>query len=146
MDGATFEGASAALAGVLSGHSVEQLYVRQLGGGASAALIASLNGGRALLNYYGHGSYAFWGQSNFFNTNMVNSLTNGGRETFITAMSCQSGDFDWAQGTNLLNALLLKEQGGAIGAIGATAAGTPDETGSVKHGDLPQSGEWGAGG
>ncbi|MDQ2807796.1 MAG: C25 family cysteine peptidase, partial [Chloroflexota bacterium] len=97
-DGATFEGASEALVGLLGGRSLERLYVRELGSNAGPTLVSSLNAGRALVNYYGHGSYQFWGQSNFFNTNTVNSLTNTGRETFLTSMSCQNGDFDWAAG------------------------------------------------
>ncbi|MDQ2807761.1 MAG: C25 family cysteine peptidase [Chloroflexota bacterium] len=124
-DGPTFEGASETLAGTLGSTTVERLYASQLGSGTSAAILNSLNAGRALLNYYGHGSYQFWSGSNFFNLNSVNSLTNTGHETFITALTCQSGDFDWAPGTNLLTAALLKAQGGAIGALGATAASTP---------------------
>ncbi len=124
-DQATFEAASENLATTLGGTTVERLYAGQLGAGTGAAIVNSLNAGRAVLNYYGHGSYQFWSQGNIFNTTTVNSLTNTGREAFITSMNCQSGDYDWAQGTSLLNALLLKTQGGAIGAIGATAASTP---------------------
>ncbi|MDQ2809437.1 MAG: C25 family cysteine peptidase [Chloroflexota bacterium] len=125
-DQATFESASEVLAGTLGSTTFERLYAGQLGTGTSAAIINSLNAGRAVLNYYGHGSYQFWSGSNFFNLTSVNSLTNTGHEAFITAMSCQSGDYDWAIGTSLLNALLLKPQGGAIGAIGATGASTSD--------------------
>ena len=125
-DTALFEAASETLAGLAGSLRLERLYVSQLGPDTGSRLVAGLNAGRALLNYYGHGSYQFWSQSDIFNTTTVNSLTNSGREAFITSMSCQNGDFDWAPGTNLLNALLLKEQGGAIGAIGSTAATTPD--------------------
>ncbi len=124
-DQATFEGASEALAGVLGGTSVERLYESQLGTGTGAAIVQSLNAGRALFNYYGHGSYQFWSAGDIFNTQTVAGLNNAGREAFVTSMNCQSGDYDWAQGTSLLNALVLKPQGGAIGAIGATAASTP---------------------
>jgi hypothetical protein len=119
-----FDAQSDLLAGLLGSRTQEQIYTSQLGNATGPTLMNSLNAGRALVNYYGHGSYQFWSQTNSlnFNTASVTTLTNTGKEAFITSMNCQSGDYDWAQGTPLLNALVLKPQGGAIGAIGASAA------------------------
>jgi hypothetical protein len=63
-------------------------------GNPSPSLVAaSLNNGRSILNYCGHGSPTSWGTSGFSNSD-VNALTNDNMLPFITSVACNNGEFD----------------------------------------------------
>ena len=63
-------------------------------GDPSPSLVAaSLNDGRSILNYCGHGSPTSWGTSGFSNSD-VNALTNDNMLPFITSVACNNGEFD----------------------------------------------------
>jgi hypothetical protein len=120
-DSGRFDISSEALAGVLGSTPTERLYESQIGGPTAARLIDSFNSGRALVNFYGHGSSSQWGTGDLFDNSRLAQLVNGGHEAFVTAMTCHSGDYSWAYGTSTLTALVLQPTGGAIGALGSTA-------------------------
>lgn len=87
--------------------------------GASASTITnSLNSGRGLINYVGHGAETYWVTSGFSNTNIQN-LQNADNLPFIISVSCVSGKFQ--SGTCFAEAWLRSEDssGNPVGAIGA---------------------------
>ena len=124
-DAGSYNAASEALAGTLGTLRLDRIYESQYGGDTNARILAALNNGSALLNYYGHGSITQWSAGNIFNADMIGQVNNAGHETFVTSMTCYTGAYDWALGSGILNALVLKPTGGAIGGLGATAASIP---------------------
>lgn len=102
---------------------VDELYDGSQGGedapgNPTPTMVAtSLNEGRSIINYCGHGSMTSWGSSGFSNTN-VNALTNDNMLPFITSVACNNGEFD--SGTCFGEAWLRATNNGhPTGAIGA---------------------------
>ncbi|HMA35302.1 MAG TPA: C25 family cysteine peptidase, partial [Chloroflexia bacterium] len=80
----------------------------------------SFNAGRALINYYGHSNYLDWGRvQNIFDTSEFGQITNAGHESFLTAMTCFAGGYDYP--SSIVSDLLLKSSGGIIGGVGASS-------------------------
>ncbi len=119
-----FDRASEALSTHLGSTTVERVYESHYGSGTTTQILANLNSGRALLNYYGHGSLDQWSAGNIFNTNLVSQVNNTGHEAFVTAITCFNGDYSWGT-TSLVTALVLKSSGGAIGGLSGTAISNP---------------------
>ena len=70
--------------------TVDQIYQ---GAGATAAQVAnSVNAGRSLINYVGHGSDTSWVTTGFSNTN-VNQLTNDNMLPIVFSVACVNGNF-----------------------------------------------------
>jgi hypothetical protein len=102
---------------------VDELYDGSQGGEDASnnptptMVAASLNEGRSIINYCGHGSQTSWGTTGFSNTN-VNALTNDNMLPFIVSVACNNGEFDY--GTCFGEAWLrATHDGQPIGAIGA---------------------------
>ncbi len=68
---------------------VDQIYDP---GATSSAVVTSINGGRSILNYIGHGSGTSWSTSGF-NVSNAYSLTNGYMNPFVIDVSCLNGQF-----------------------------------------------------
>jgi hypothetical protein len=103
--------------------AVDELYDGSQGGEDASGnptptqVAASLNEGRSIINYCGHGSQTSWGTSGFSNTN-VNALTNDNMLPFIVSVACNNGEFDY--GTCFGEAWLRATHNGQpVGAIGA---------------------------
>jgi hypothetical protein len=120
-DAGRFDASSEALAGILGSTPTERLYESQYGGTTATRLVDAFNSGRAVINFYGHGSASQWGTGDLFDNNRLSQLVNAGREPFVTAMTCHNGDYTWAADSSTLTALVLQPSGGAIGALGSTA-------------------------
>ena len=60
---------------------------------ARTAILANINAGKLLVNYIGHGYTSGWADETLFTINSVPSLTNGGKQPVILAMTCQEGYF-----------------------------------------------------
>ena len=61
--------------------------------GATATMVAnSINDGRGILDYIGHGSGTSWSTSGFSVSN-ANALTNGWKNPFILDVACMNGQF-----------------------------------------------------
>jgi len=102
---------------------VDELYDGSQGGGDASGsptpsmVATSLNEGRSIINYCGHGSMTSWGSSGFSNSD-VNSLINDNMLPFITSVACNNGEFD--TGTCFGEAWLRASHNGQpTGAIGA---------------------------
>jgi hypothetical protein len=123
-DSGDFDRASEALSTRLGSHAAQRVYESSYGAGTSTQILANLNGGRALLNFYGHGSLDTWGTGNIFNTGLVSQVNNAGRETFLTAITCFNGDYSWGP-VGLVTAMVMQPTGGAIGGLSGTAISNP---------------------
>jgi hypothetical protein len=113
----TFDVFSDRLADTLVNQAPTRIYESQYGAGTSTAIVNNLNSGTALVNYYGHGNYTAWANT-LFSTSLLAQLTNAGKEAFVTSMTCYTGAYNLPGNRSLTAELLLKAQGGAIGAIG----------------------------
>ena len=76
--------------------------------GSTEYIAASLNEGRSITNYCGHGSPYSWGNGGGFSTSDVDALTNENMLPFIVSVACYNGEFDgytcfaeaWMRATN----------------------------------------------
>lgn len=94
------------------------------GGAASARgdLVAALNGGKALLGYYGHSSPSSWTREGLLTATLVNGglFNNATRPTALFQLGCWGGYFVDPQYSSLSHAFLLRPSGAAA-VIAATA-------------------------
>ena len=80
--------------------SIDELYDGNQGGEdlpgnpTPDMVAASVNDGRSIINYCGHGSEVSWGTSGFSATD-VNALTNDNMLPFIVSAGCNNGEFDF---------------------------------------------------
>ncbi len=85
---------------------------------AKTELIATLNNGCLITNYFGHGSIAYLAGAKILKTSDVGKLTNDNRRPFFISLSCLNGFFHHAQlPTCLAEALVKGQSGGAIGSF-----------------------------
>ncbi len=80
-----------------------------------ARLLNGLNEGAYLLNYIGHGGLFSLSNLGILSASDVSGLANGERRPLMAAMTCQVGRHEFPGVTTLGEALLLGEDGGAIG-------------------------------
>jgi hypothetical protein len=89
-------------------------------------LISSMNSGKYLVNYAGHGSLGAWANSSFFSSNNVPALTNASNQSIFTMLTCLNGYFLHANFKSLAENLLDSTNGGAVAAWASTGETTPD--------------------
>jgi hypothetical protein len=92
---------------------------------ARADILAAINSGQLLVNYLGHGSEEQWGGSDIFDTNSVNSLTNGSQLPVFLIMDCLNGFFQDVYAQPLGVALMLAPNGGAVGVLASSGLNQP---------------------
>jgi len=80
---------------------------------ARSQLLAALNQGAKVVNYYGHGSTTVWTDAPILSSSDAAGLTNTGHLSFVVSMTCLNGYFH-APNIESLGESLLKAQGGAI--------------------------------
>ncbi len=74
-----------------AGFTSDKLYAHTYGAG-TAQVLASVNAGRGIVCYTGHGSETSWGGPAFSQSN-VNSLTNDGMYSFVASHACLTNQF-----------------------------------------------------
>jgi hypothetical protein len=91
-----------------------------------AQMLASMNSGKHIVNYSGHGSTGFWAVSNppFFVYTDALALTNTPNYSFFTMLTCLNGYF--LGGNDSLAESLMKSNGGAAASWTSTGKTTPD--------------------
>jgi uncharacterized repeat protein (TIGR01451 family) len=92
---------------------------------ARADILAAINSGQLLVNYLGHGSEEQWGGSDIFDTNSVNSLTNGSQLPVFLIMDCLNGFFQDVYAQPLGVTLMLAPNGGAVGVLASSGLNQP---------------------
>lgn len=90
-------------------------------------LIASMNTGKYVVNYTGHGTTGSWGGSNpFFSVNSVPLLTNANNQSIFTMLTCLNGYFHNLRNESLAEVLTKAPNGGAVAAWSSTGLTTPN--------------------
>ena len=95
---------------------------------ARSDLLASLNRGQLLVDYFGHGSSEIW-RGGLFSCPDASNLTNFPYLPFFVSMTCLNGYFQDVQIDSLAEALLKAEQGGAVAVW--TSSGLTEPAGQV---------------
>ena len=113
-------------------------------------LTSTMNTGKYIVNYSGHGSAGSWASTYFQNTN-VPLLTNNTNESLFTMLTCLNGDFTNpdADLTSLAENLLNWNNGGAVAAWSSTGLTTTDLQmpmglkfyEKIGQGDIPRLGD-----
>ena len=88
-------------------------------------LISSLNTGKYIVNYSGHGSTGAW-QSQFLGLNDPAGLTNSPNFTVFTLLTCLNGYFLKADGDSLSEKIIKAPNGGGVAVWASTGETTPD--------------------
>jgi hypothetical protein len=104
-------------AGVLGEREVEKVYLRDLGGGTRATIVAAFDGGPGLVSYVGHGATAVWASENVFNNTDVTSLSPQGQQPLLLTLNCLNGFFHFPPLDSLAEALVKAEGKGAVAAF-----------------------------
>ncbi|HEX9963350.1 MAG TPA: C25 family cysteine peptidase, partial [Pyrinomonadaceae bacterium] len=89
-------------------------------------LMSSLNSGKYIVNYSGHGTFGAWA-GNFFSRTDVPLMTNtNSNQTIFTLLTCLNGYYVDAFGDGLAEVLVKKPEGGAVVAWASSGETTPD--------------------
>jgi hypothetical protein len=95
-------------------------------------IVDSINAGKLLVNYVGHGSVAFW-RGGVFDSDDAATLTNGARLPFFVAMTCLNGYFHDPFPTDSLAESLLRAEGGGAIAVWTSSGLTRPEGQSLMN-------------
>jgi len=89
---------------------------------ATANIIASLNEGRVIVNYSGHGNVDVWTGNQIFRSIHASALTNGNKLSFVVVMDCLNGYFHVPTSSlqSLSEAFLKAPNGGAVAAFASS--------------------------
>ena len=83
-------------------------------------IIESINAGKLLVNYVGHGSVELW-RGGVFSSDDAATLANGAQLPFFITMTCLNGYFHDPYPTESLVESLLKAEGGGAIAVWASS-------------------------
>jgi MYXO-CTERM domain-containing protein len=109
--GLDFEGASAASATAISDLAPVTMFRESDASATPAGLLAALDAGPFLVNYFGHGSVEVW--DGLFSSTDASALANAHPSIYVS-MNCLNGFFHDLYTTSLAEALLEAENGGAV--------------------------------
>ncbi|MCC6329743.1 MAG: hypothetical protein IT174_14605 [Acidobacteria bacterium] len=100
-----------------------------------SVLIDSINMGRLLVNFSGHGARGTWTSANpsYFSNNQVPMLTNANNLSIFTMLTCLNGYFMHSQHDSLSEALVGATNGGAVAAWASTGETTPAEQNAMAN-------------
>ncbi len=123
-DGYDFEGVSNRLCAQLP-TTINCVKINRGQPTAAADLVTSLNQGKFLVNYTGHGNAQVWAAPGFFSGSQAGQMTNGNNLSVFTMLTCLNGYF--VQPTDSLSEVLMKNpNGGAVSAWASSGLTTPD--------------------
>jgi hypothetical protein len=110
-----FEGGSQEVSDLLpEWMTVWSVYRGQVGDAAArTAILGSINEGKLMVNYIGHGAVDLW-QGSVLTVSDADSLTNGSALPLVVGMTCLNGFFQTPYVESLAEALLKAENGGAV--------------------------------
>jgi hypothetical protein len=89
-------------------------------------LVASMNTGKFVVNYTGHGTTGAWVSSAFFANSTVSQLTNANNQSIFTMLTCLNGYFLHPTSNSLAETLVASTSGGAVASWASTGKTTPD--------------------
>jgi hypothetical protein len=128
-DSFNFEGAATEVETLLPQSMTIQRIFRSQGDDETTRtrIIDSINAGKLLVNYVGHGSVEIW-RGEIFNSDDAITLTNGAQLPFFITMTCLNGYFHDPFPTESLAESLFKVEGGGAIAIWASSGLTYPES------------------
>jgi len=91
--------------------------------GGKSQLINYLNKGQVVVNFMGHGGGGIWADRGLFDIPDVDRLASTSKLSFVSSLTCYTGDFTESGRTSLMEKLILTSSKGAIAGIGATGVG-----------------------
>jgi len=112
--------------GVLGGREVEKIYLRDLGSGTRATIVAAFDNGAGLLSYMGHGGTAVWASENIFNNLDVATLGAQGQQPLLMTLNCLNGFFHFPPLDSLAEAFVKAEGKGAVAAFAPSGLSVND--------------------
>src|SRR6266568_636616 len=74
-------------------HTVETIFLRELGSATRPTIAAAFDRGAALVSYLGHGGIAVWASENVFNNQDVATLAPQPQQPLLLTMDCLNGYF-----------------------------------------------------
>ena len=89
-------------------------------------LIKSMNTGKYIINYSGHGTIGSWAAPSFFFSGHVSQLTNVNSLSIFTMLTCLNGYFLTINSRSLSETLIESTTGGAVAVWASTGLTTPD--------------------
>ncbi len=99
------------------------------------ALLAKINQGSLIANYYGHGGIDFIARERLLADEDVANFQNGDRQPFFLSLSCLNGFFHHAEIENCLSETLLKaENRGAIACLSPSGFAYPSALNTIAGG------------
>jgi hypothetical protein len=126
-----FEGGSQEVADLLpEGMTVWSVDRGQVGDAeARTAILGSINEGKLIVNYMGHGAVDLW-KGSVLTASDADSLTNESALPLVVGMTCLNGFFQTPYVETLAEALLKAENGGAVAVW--TSSGLTDPAGQLQ--------------
>jgi hypothetical protein len=110
--------------------TVWSVYRGQAGDAAArTAILGSINEGKLIINYMGHGAVDLW-KSSVLTASDADSLTNGSALPLVVSMTCLNGYFHTPYVESLAEALLKAQNGGAVAIW--TSSGLTDPAGQLQ--------------
>ncbi len=98
-----------------------RVYQRTYGSGSKQAIIDALNDGMMMTNYSGHGSVKNW--TNMFYSSDIASLSNAGRLSFVTMMTCINGYYSHPDYYCMAEQFMAEVDKGAVGTFAPSVLG-----------------------
>jgi hypothetical protein len=116
---------------------------------AQQTLINTMNTGKYIVNYSGHGSTGAWAATSFFANSTVPLLTNANNESIFVMLTCLNGFFHNLVNISLAENLVEATNGGAVAAWASTGLTTADVQEimgqrfyqKIGDGDIPRLGD-----
>lgn len=106
--------------------SIPKMFVNRADPDARTILINSLNSGKYIVNYSGHGTFGAWA-GNFFSRNDVPAMTNtNSNQTIFIMLTCLNGYYVDAFSDGLAESLMKRSTGGAVLSWTSSGQTTPD--------------------
>ena len=93
---------------------------------ARTDLLNTMNEGKYLVNYSGHGSAGFWATNSLFNVGDATALSNQNDLSVYTMLTCLNGYFLRPVADSLSERLLNSTGGGAVAVWSSSGSTTPD--------------------
>jgi hypothetical protein len=94
-----------------------------VGTGGGTILQRYLNSGQLVVTFAGHGASGVWDDGGVLTLDAVDQLANPNALPFLVSMTCFCGAFDDPSQINLNEKIVIKQNVGAIGAIGSAGKG-----------------------
>jgi hypothetical protein len=95
-------------------HTVETIFLRELGSATRPTIVAAFDRGAALMSYVGHGGIAVWSSENVLNNQDVATLAPQAQQPLLLTMDCLNGYFDFPFLDSLAEALMKAPGKGSI--------------------------------